>query len=109
MVAQECADSNHPVCRTMLGETEMSEDQRLTMQVRLSKHTPTVGVGKLGKAFECAHVINTSDSSQVWSHPYRIVPGWKEDLREEIMRLQDQNIIFTTYSPCSSSMVPVRK
>ena len=54
-------------------------------------------------------MINTNDSSPVWSHPYRIVPGWKEDLREEIMRLQDQNIIFTTYSPWSSSMVPVRK
>ena len=43
VVAQECADSNHPVGRTVLGETEMSEDQRLTMQVMLSKHTPIVG------------------------------------------------------------------
>ena len=109
VVAQECVDSNHPVGRTVLGETEMSEDQRLTMQVMLSKHTHTVGAGKLGKALGCAHVINTSDSSPVRSHPYRIVPGWKEDLREEIMRLQDQNIIFTTYIPWSSSMVPVRK
>ena len=65
--------------------------------------------GSLGKALECAHSIATDNSSPVRSYPYRIVPGWKDDLKAEVIKLLKQGNIQPSQSPWTSPMVPVRK
>ena len=43
------------------------------------------------------------------SYPYRIMPSWKEELKEKVMKLLKQNIMKPSQSPWSSPMVPVCK
>ena len=38
-------------------------------------------------------LIATGESKPVQSHPYGIVPGWKEELKEEVMKFMKQCII----------------
>ena len=127
VVAQDSEGSDHPIGRMNLGEEEMTEEQKKLLQARLDKHKLTVESGSLGKvlesgslgkvlesgslgkALECAHGIATDNSSPVRSYPYRIVPGWKDDLMAEVMKLLKQGIIQPSQSPWTSPMVPVRK
>ena len=87
----------------------MTEEQKNLLQAKLDKHKLTVESGSLGKVLECALCIATGNSSPVRSYPYRIVPGWKDDLKAEIMKLLKQGIIQPSQSLWTSPMVPVRK
>ena len=55
------------------------------------------------------HTINTGDSPPIRSHPYRIAPGWRAELKEEVLRLVRQGILIPSQSPWSAPMVSVRK
>ena len=105
MVAQDSEESDYPIGRVNLGEEDMIEEQRRLLQAMLKKHKWTVVSGSLGKAPEYVHVIATGESTPVHSHPYGIVPGWKEELKEEVMKLLKQGIIKPSQSPWSSPMV----
>ena len=107
VVAQDSEGSDHPIVRVNFGEEEMTEEQWWLFQATLKKYRWTVESGSLGKAPEYAHVIATGESTPVHSHPYRIVPGWNEELKEEVMKLLKQGIIKPSQSPWSSPMVQV--
>ena len=109
VVAQDSEGSDHPIGRVNLGEEEITEEQKKLLQARLDNHKLTVESGSLGKALECAHSIAPDNSSPVRSYPYRIVPGWKDDLKAEVMKLLKQGIIQPSQSPWTSPMVPVSK
>ena len=53
--------------------------------------------------------INTGDPDPVRSHPYRIPPRWKEEVRSQIDQLLELGIIRPSTSPWSSSVVTVSK
>ena len=53
--------------------------------------------------------INTGDHDPVRSHPYRIPPRWKEEVRSQIDQLLELGIIRPSTSPWSSSVVTVSK
>ena len=53
--------------------------------------------------------INTEGHSSVSSHPYRIPPKWKEEVKGQIDQLLSLGIIKPSVSPWSSSVVTVRK
>ena len=53
--------------------------------------------------------INTGDSPPVRSHPYRIPPCWKEEVKNQIDQLLSLGIIQASESPWSSAVVTVRK
>ena len=53
--------------------------------------------------------INTGDQSPVRSHPYRIPPRWKEEVKVELDKLLNLGIIRPSDSPWSSSIVTVGK
>ena len=53
--------------------------------------------------------INTGDSQPVRSHPYRIPPRWKDEVRGELDKLLDLGIIQPSDSPWASSIVTVGK
>ena len=63
----------------------------------------------LGKVSSTHHTINTGDSPSIRSHPYRILPGWRAELKEEVLRLVRQGILVPSQSPWSAPMVSVRK
>ena len=53
--------------------------------------------------------INTGDHEPVRSHPYRIPPRWREEVKEQIDQLLGLGIIRPSDSPWSSSVVTVKK
>ena len=53
--------------------------------------------------------INTGDHNPICSHPYRIPPRWKEEVKGQIDKLLDLGIIRPSASPWSSSVVTVKK
>ena len=53
--------------------------------------------------------INTGDHAPVSSHPYRIPPRWKDDVKLQIDQLLSLGIISPSTSPWSSSVVTVRR
>ena len=53
--------------------------------------------------------INTGNQEPVRSHPYRIPPRWREEVRGQINQLLELGIIRPSESPWSSSVVTVRK
>ena len=64
---------------------------------------------KLGKVKDNKHTISTGNIDPTRSHPYRVAPGWKKDLKGEIDELLKEGIIVPSRSPWSSPMVPIRK
>ena len=55
------------------------------------------------------HEIDTGESKPIRSVPYRIAPGWRAELKEEIQSLVRDGIMVPSKSPWSFPMVPVRK
>ena len=53
--------------------------------------------------------IRTGDSEPVRSHPYRIPPKWKEEVKVQLDQLLELGIIEPSSSPWSSSLVIVSK
>ena len=53
--------------------------------------------------------ITTGDNAPVRSHPYRIPPKWKEEVRQQIDHLLALGILRPSDSPWSSSIVAVGK
>ena len=107
-VAHDSRGSNHPIGRVNLDKEVMTEEQRRSLQAMLKKWKWTVESGILGKAPEYAHVIATGESTSKCFYPYRIVPDWKEQLKEEVMKLLKKSIIKPSQSAWSSPMVPVQ-
>ena len=54
-------------------------------------------------------VINTGDHTPVSSHPYRIAPRWRDEVKNQIDQLLQLGIIQPSTSPWSSSVVTVKK
>ena len=53
--------------------------------------------------------INTGEHLPVSSHPYRIPPKWKDEVRDQVDKLLELGIIRPSTSPWSSSVVTVKK
>ena len=53
--------------------------------------------------------INTGEAPPIRSHPYRIPPVWREEVKQQIDQLLDLGIIRASESPWSSSVVTVKK
>ena len=91
-----------------MGESVLSEFQKMGLQKLLDGYGDVVTIA-LGKVSSTHHTINTGDSPPIRSHPYGIAPGWREELKEEVLRLVRQGILVPSQSPWSAPMVPVRK
>ena len=91
-----------------IGTPELTEEQQVGLQLVLEEFGDVV-TEKLGKVKNHKHTISTGDIDPIRSHPYRIAPGWRTDLKGEIDELLKQGIIVPSRSPWSSPMVPVRK
>ena len=64
---------------------------------------------KPGRTEAAELCIRTGDSIPVRSHPYRIPPMWKEDVKKQMDQLLELGIIRPSTSPWSSSVVLAHK
>ena len=74
----------------------------------LSKY-PDVLNPEPGRTEVLALQINTEGHTPVSSHPYRIAPRWKEEVKAQLDQLLQLGIIRPSVSPWSSSVVTVKK
>ena len=70
---------------------------------------PDVLCSKPGLTDKISMAIRTGDSEPVRSHPYRIPPKWKEEVKEQLDTFLSLGIIRPSESPWSSSVVTVQK
>ena len=108
VVTDETAEMSEPGGKMKMGTPELTEEQQVNLQLVLEEFGDVV-TEKLGKVKNHKHTISTGDIDPIRSHPYRIAPGWRTDLKGEIDELLKQSIIVPSRSPWSSPMVPVRK
>ena len=70
---------------------------------------PTVLCDKPGKTEVATLSILTGDALPICSHPYRIPPKWKSEVKSQIDQLLFLGIIEASESPWSSAVVTVKK
>ena len=68
-----------------------------------------VFVAKPGRTETAQLSIRTGSQEPVRSHPYRIPPMWKEEVKSQIEQLLELGIVRPSTSPWSSSVVTVSK
>ena len=90
------------------GSPHLSEAQQSELGDVLAAYPDRVTT-ELGLAKNKIAEILVKDCYPNRSPPYRIAPGMGKQVREEIEGLVGKNIIIPSKSPCTSSMVPVRK
>ena len=93
---------------TILGKSELTSVQQEQVQEILTDFSDLTN-SETGTFANTEHGIVTGDAPPSRSHPYRIAPVWREQIHEEIKFLLEAGIIRHSYSPWSSSIVPVRK
>ena len=89
-------------------QTELKHQQREKIS-RLSLEFEETTGSRLGEGKGLMHVINTDSHYPMWAAPHRLVPAWKEPLREEVISLLRQRVIRPSTSPWSSPIVPIWK
>ena len=85
-----------------------SDTQQKLLEDTLSRYADVLSPDP-GRTDVLQLTINTGDSEPVCSHPYRIPPRWKEEVRSEIDKLLALGIIQPSSSPWASSIVTVGK
>ena len=85
-----------------------SEQQQAALHEVLNSF-PDVLRKEPGRTDMAKLVINTGDHAPVSSHPYRIAPRWREEVKCQIDQLLLLGIIQPSTSPWSSSVVTVKK
>ena len=70
---------------------------------------PTVFSDSPGRTDFCQLVISTVSEKPLAAHPHRVPDKWKEGVRQEILKMEEQGIIVRSNSPWASPIVPVPK
>ena len=83
-------------------------EQQQLLDATLAKY-PEVLKEMPGRTKEITLSIDTAESPPLRSHPYRIPPKWREEVKEQIDQLLGLGIIEVSASPWSSAVVTVRK
>ena len=79
IVYQDSMGSDEPPEKVSLGKTIMTEAQQGKLN-RILYVFDEIVTEKLGQTSAACHVIDTGQSPQVQSYPYRIASAWKEEL-----------------------------
>ena len=67
-----------------MGSPNLTHKQQKDLQLLLDEFDDVVTL-KLGKVKDHKHTISTGNIDPIRSHPYRVAPGWKKDLKGEMM------------------------
>ena len=108
VVAEKSKGTTEPIGKVKMSGPVLSIVQKAQLQAILDQLSDVVTI-ELGSVKGEAHVILTDDSPPVRSVPYRIAPGWRQDVKEEIQPLVREDILVPNKSAWSLPMVPVCK
>ena len=105
----EEGDENCPV-GLKLGRADFapSKQQQVALDRVLAEY-PDVLNPEPGRTDLVSLCINTADHTPVSSHPYRIAPRWREEVKKQLDQLLELGIIQPSVSPWSSSIVTIKK
>ena len=106
VVADESEDTPDPIGSIKMGKAPLSEAKESQLKAILAKYPNLKWLGLL-KHDQCE--IYVEEGNPLRSHPNRIAPGMKNDLKKEIDELLVLGILVPSKSPWSSPMVPLRK
>ena len=85
-----------------------SESEQQLLEETLNEF-PSVLCEDPGKTEAATLSILTGDAAPISSHPYRIPPKWRREVRDQIDQLLSLGIIEASVSPWSSAIVTVKK
>lgn len=108
VVADEVEGDEQALGKVKMGEPVTTPEQRAQLDKLLDEFKGTV-TKELGRNLETTHTINTGSGQPVRSHPNRVAPAWKDQLKEQVYEMVGNGILIPSQSPWSSAMVPVRK
>ena len=83
VVADESERTTDPVGKVKMGVPVLSNIQQTQLQ-EIKDEFPDVVTKELGMAKHGVHEIDTGESKPIRLIPYRIAPGWRAELKDEI-------------------------
>ncbi len=101
MVAEESEGTTEPIGKFKMSDPVLSIVQKAQLQAILDEFSDVVTI-ELVSVKGVAHVILTDGSPPVRSLPYRIAPGWRQDVKEEIQQLVREGILVPSKNAWSS-------
>ena len=105
---EDCLSEQPPGLILARENFEPSVSQQLLLDQTLDQYKdvlcPDPGLTK-----ELKLAINTGDNQPIRSHPYRIPPRWKDEVRGELDKMLALGIIQPSSSPWASSIITVGK
>ena len=110
MVVSEVESGSEPSPGLRLGRDDFvpSSSEQAALDSVLLKYEDVL-CSNPGRTDAAKLTIRTGDSAPVRSHPYRVPPMWKEEVKVQLDQLLALGIIEPSSSPWSSSLVIVQK
>ena len=109
IIQEEAEQEGHPQGLILDRQGFVPTEQQQAALDRVLSLYPDVLNPDPGRTEVVALQINTEGHTPVSSHPYRIAPRWKEEVKGQIDQLLQLGIIQPSLSPWSSSVVTVKK
>ena len=106
-VVADCVEDDPELVGVRLGEQCPRFDDRVV--AKLEAAYPQVFSDLPGRTDLCQLRIATVSEQPLASHPHRVPDKWKDGIRKEILKLEEQGIIIKSKSPWASPIVPVPK
>ena len=108
VVADEVEGDDESIGKIKMGESKLSEEHREELREVLERYKDVI-TERLGNVRGIEHEIRTGISNSIRCPPYRLAPGWRQELRKEVMDLLKEGILVHSQSAWSAPMVPIRK
>ena len=108
VVADEVEGDDESIGKINMGESKLSEEHREELREVLERYKDVI-TERLGNVRGIEHEIRTGISNSIRCPPYRLAPGWRQELRKEVMDLLKEGILEHSQSAWSAPMVPIRK
>ena len=106
-VVADCVEEDPELVGVRLGDKCPRFDDRVISELEAAY--PQVFSDLPGRTDLCQLVISTVSEQPLATHPHRVPDKWKEGVRKEILKLEEQGIIVKSKSPWASPIVPVPK
>ena len=106
-VVADCVEDDPELEGVRLGDQCPRFDTRVIADLEATY--PQVFSDLPGRTDLCQLVISTVSEQPLAAHPHRVPDKWKEGVRHEILKLEEQGIIVRSKSPWASPIVPVPK
>ena len=106
-VVADCVENDPDLAGVKLGDRCCGFDDKIIDG--LEEAYPQVFSDLPGRTDLCQLVISTVSEQPLAAHPHRVPDKWKEGVRHEILKLEEQGIIVKSNSPWASPIVPVPK